>query len=454
MGNLTYDDYMRRLTVQDILKDAGYVRNRKDGVRYPSFVRLDEKGQRIRGDKFIVTQNGQCCFHPPVQRSYNIISLIKEHPDLFPEYEVGMNLDKLVNKVCCRLLNTTYEEKEREVREPEPEVKPFRMEDYRLTRFEKDEMQSWKPFYPFFKHRGIDLRTQKAFSGSFVLADRESQERKGVTFRNLSFPLTIPGGDGSVVGFEERGRPRRDGGPAYKGKAAGSNGSVGLWIASPGGTELKDAKRVFIFESAYDAMAFFQLQRDRDKEIGRAVFISTGGNPTRGQMQGLLRTAPDSVFHVCFDNDAAGQQFAENFMNVARSEKPFSDVAKAYLETPGHIEIDQEKESAFFKLPDDVKKQYYITSDLVEDLRTGYLCDEDKEDLRARIKEGFRLFNDMVEGCILQVERCLPEGPYKDFNDELLGKEISEKKAVGCDLDGDGAIEPEESNEEKHKYHR
>ena len=58
MGNLTYDDYMRRLTVQDILKDAGYVRNRKDGVRYPSFVRLDEHGQRIRGDKFIVTQNG------------------------------------------------------------------------------------------------------------------------------------------------------------------------------------------------------------------------------------------------------------------------------------------------------------------------------------------------------------------------------------------------------------
>ena len=58
MGNLTYDDYMQRLTVQDILKDAGYVRNRKDGMRYPSFVRLDEHGQRIRGDKFIVTHDG------------------------------------------------------------------------------------------------------------------------------------------------------------------------------------------------------------------------------------------------------------------------------------------------------------------------------------------------------------------------------------------------------------
>ena len=85
--------------MQDVLRDAGYVRNRKDGMRYPSFVRLDEKGQRIRGDKFIVTRGGQFCFHPPVQKNYNVVSLIKEHPQFFPEYEVGMNLDKLVNKL-------------------------------------------------------------------------------------------------------------------------------------------------------------------------------------------------------------------------------------------------------------------------------------------------------------------------------------------------------------------
>ena len=90
---LTYQDYMQRLSVQDVLRDAGYVRNRKDGLRYPSFVRLDEHGQRIRGDKFIVTRDGQFCFHPPVQKNYNVISLIKEHPQFFPEYEAGMNLD-------------------------------------------------------------------------------------------------------------------------------------------------------------------------------------------------------------------------------------------------------------------------------------------------------------------------------------------------------------------------
>ena len=454
MGNLTYDDYMQRLTVQDVLRDAGYVRNRKDGVRYPSYVRLDEHGQRIRGDKFIVTRGGQCCFHPPVQKSYNVISLIKEHPELFPEYEVGMNLDKLVNKVCCRLLNTFYDEKERPVREPEPEVRPFRIDDYRITRFDKARKESWRPFYPFFKQRGIDLRTQKAFRHSFVLADRESPDRKGVTYRNLSFPLTVPGGDGAVVGFEERGRPRRDGGSAYKGMAAGSNASEGLWIASPAGTALKDTQRVFVFESAYDAMAFFQLRRDDDKDLGKAVFVSTGGNPSRGQMLGLIRTTRSAEYFLCFDNDAAGQQFARNFQDVVNSEKPYSEAVIAFEETPGKIGLDHEKEAAFFRLPEDMKKQYFKIEEMMDELRTAYLCQEDKGDLSARIGQEYRTFYSMMDSYSVWSERVLPSEGYKDFNDELLGRRAAETKAVGCDLDGDGAVETEESNEEKHKYHR
>ena len=450
---LTYQDYMQRLSVQDVLRDAGYVRNRKDGLRYPSFVRLDEHGQRIRGDKFIVTRDGQFCFHPPVQKNYNVISLIKEHPQFFREYEAGMNLDKLVNKVCHRLLNTPYEEKETQVREPQPELKPFDLKDYTLHRIKTGDYDSYKPFYPFFKHRGLDLVTQIAFRENFMLADRDIPGKKGVTVRNLSFPLTVPGGDGTVVGFEERGRPGRDG-KTFKGKAAGSNGSLGLWMASPSGTSLKDADRVLLFESAYDAMAYWQLHRSSDRELRKAVFVSTGGNPTRGQMQGLIRTAPGAAFHLCFDNDEAGRQFTANFMTVAKEMKPYSEVARAYKDTPGFIETDHEKESAFFKLPKEVKEQYFKVEELREDLREGYLCQEDKDELKAQIAQGWRVFNEMVDACIVHVERELPGERYKDFNDELLGREMTERKAVGCDLDGDGAVETEESHEERHRYHR
>lgn len=71
MAELTYDDFKNKLSIQDVLIDAGYTLNRRDGLRYPSYVRLDSEGRRIRGDKFIVTANGLCCFQPPTRKNYN-----------------------------------------------------------------------------------------------------------------------------------------------------------------------------------------------------------------------------------------------------------------------------------------------------------------------------------------------------------------------------------------------
>ena len=101
-NELTYDDFLQRLTIQDVLIDAGYRLNRRDGLRYLSYVRTDSDGRRVRGDKFLVTPKGQCCFQPPLLRLYNIISFIKEHPQFFAEYRAGMSGDRLVNLVCNR----------------------------------------------------------------------------------------------------------------------------------------------------------------------------------------------------------------------------------------------------------------------------------------------------------------------------------------------------------------
>ena len=99
---LTYDDFKARIDIQDVLRDAGYHFYRRDGLRYPSYVRLDSEGRRVKGDKFIVTQNGKCCFQPPQQKVYNVISFITEHPEFFSEYQAGMNPHHLVNLVCNR----------------------------------------------------------------------------------------------------------------------------------------------------------------------------------------------------------------------------------------------------------------------------------------------------------------------------------------------------------------
>ena len=322
MAELTYDDFKNKLSIQDVLIDAGYTLNRRDGLRYPSYVRLDSEGRRIRGDKFIVTANGLCCFQPPTRKNYNVISFIKEHPEMFSDYTAGMDKDRLVNLVCNRLLNNPIEEREKKIINPQRDLPPFKIDDYKLHRFDGNDRETQKPFYPYFQPRGINLSTQYAFHHHFVLAERTVGDQ---TYKNLSFPMTIPGSsDGKIVGLEERGRRKQDG-TSYKGMARGSNASEGLWIASPMGTKLQDAKRVFIFESAYDAMAFYQMLAGKDsnlttqekKELVGGVYASTGGNPSAKQFEGLLKAANNATFHMGFDMDDAGMKFADMFKDLA-----------------------------------------------------------------------------------------------------------------------------------------
>ena len=118
MAELTFDDYKNRISIQEVLQDAGYHFYRRDGLRYPSYVRLDDEGRRIRGDKYIVCANGMACFQPPQQRRYNVISFIAEHPNLFPEGRVGKDPYAVVNEVCHRLLNMPMEDRQQRIVEP------------------------------------------------------------------------------------------------------------------------------------------------------------------------------------------------------------------------------------------------------------------------------------------------------------------------------------------------
>ena len=229
-NELTYNDFLQRLNIQELLVDAGYQLNKRDGLRYPSYVKVDSHGQRVRGDKFIVTGNGKCCFQPPEQKNYNVIGFIKEHPTLFDDYKPGMSLDRLVNVVCNRLLNNPIDVRESRVAEPKRDAKPFNLSDYDILRFNPREKDTQRKHYPYFKERGINMGTQFAFHKHFFLATKHRND--GLSFANLAFPLSLPSKPDSIVGLEERGRPRREDGKAYKGKAEGSNSSEGLWIAN------------------------------------------------------------------------------------------------------------------------------------------------------------------------------------------------------------------------------
>lgn len=306
MAELTYEDYKNKIDIKDLLADAGYHFYRKDGVRYPMFVKYDSQGKRVHNDKFMVTGKGMCCCRPPERQNYNVISFIKNFPDKFPEYTPGMNMDRLVNLVCKRLLNQPIENTWREIKENRQES-VFDARNYELLEYEKDNKENVKRFYPFFRQRGIDLWTQSAFAKYFVLSTRLDQGE--YKYSNLGFPFQIPGKDG-IVGMEERGIRRKDGN-SYKGKAAGTNSVSGLWIANLSGKPLEKAERVYWFESAYDAMAFHQIQR-KNRGENKGVYASTGGSPGEKQFSGMLELCPIAEHHLCFDRDLVGKIYACN----------------------------------------------------------------------------------------------------------------------------------------------
>lgn len=343
MEKLTYDDYQDRVDIRDLLEYAGYHFHRREGIRYPVFVRLDDSGHRIKGDKFIVTGNGKCCFKPPEQRNYNVISFIKEHPELFPEYSYGMDRDRLVNLVCRRLLGQPVESGWVQIRDTLPDVK-FDLSDYDIVHLDPDDAVNRKLFYPFFRQRGIDPLTQRAFADGIWLSTN-LRRADGRRFTNIAFPYRLPSDGSRIVGLEVRSVKQQDG-SGFKGKALGTDSVNGLWYASPSHTPLSEARDILWFESAYDAMAYHQIIRKsvyeekdlvRDElrdglitkeqaterlgdldavaeRFRRAVFVSTGGSPSEQQFKGVFREAPGACHMLCFDNDMAGRMYCLNFL--------------------------------------------------------------------------------------------------------------------------------------------
>ena len=468
-GDLTYDDFLQRLNIQDVLLDAGYHLNKRDGLRYPSYVRLDSDGRRIRGDKFIVTQQGKCCFHAQQQKVYNIISFIKEHPHFFAEYHAGMSPDRLVNLVCNRLLNNPIADRATRIIRPKRNVKPFDMADYDIHKFNPQDRATQKKFYSFFKHRGIDLYTQYAFHRHFCLATKHRED--GLQYTNLAFPLTLPKDTEKVVGLEERGRPRMDGNGSYKGKAEGSNSSEGLWIASPAKTPLAKAKHIYWFESAYDAMAYYQLHQAENKELRKAVFVSTGGAPSQQQFKGMIRATPDAAHHLCFDRDRAGQVYAIHFA-LTHAGKEFSTCLSKDDKLIVQDYNNGNKQHEIGLEPFDFKKitetlginvKGTVRDDM--DIGDGYLqemsmvrADEyemalaegsaSKEELEA-MRNNLAAIEDAIRG--VPVSGPKAAGPvfyesaadgYKDWNDQLLGKRMkrAEKDLGDWDISGKATL--------------
>lgn len=426
MSELTYEDFKSRLSIKTVLEDAGYQFYRQDGVRNPAFVRLNSDGRRIHGDKFIVSakSKGLCCFKPPERRSYNIISFIKEHPHFFSDYSPGMDLNRLVNLVCNRLLNNPTVYTQYEIKEDRP-AQVFDESAYEILHYDVNDWDIRRKFYPYIKDRGLDLKTQAAFAGHFALAKNIGRE-DGKQYTNLAFLFRIPNDEEKIVGFEERGRQWQNipNAKTYKGKAAGTNSVDGLWFANLSDKPLAEAERVLWFESAYDAMAYYQIHQEKGEDT-KGVYVSTGGSPGERQFVGMIAACPKAVHHLCFDRDRAGMMYSCNFAAVKNNM-----VFSSYSMQNGTIVFIDKTGGKYDRheiAPENFSYANFCESFGLHDPQTVYHPAADR---------------------------------YKDWNDQLLGKRISteemekesENAGEECELPDEKVVQPEESVEEKRTY--
>ena len=63
MSELTYEDFKSRLSIKTVLEDAGYRFNRREGLRYPVYVKFDRDGMRVHGDSLLLRRSSIALNH-------------------------------------------------------------------------------------------------------------------------------------------------------------------------------------------------------------------------------------------------------------------------------------------------------------------------------------------------------------------------------------------------------
>lgn len=113
---------------------------------------------------------------------------------------------------------------------------------------------------------------------------------------NLYFKMTNESGE--TIGYEVRNLETK-----YKGNI----GEKGLcWFSTT-----TNSNKFFLFESCFDLIAFAEIHKENAEYQG--IYISLSGQPGLGQIKmlnALIQKYEDVTIYSCFDNDEAGNNFA------------------------------------------------------------------------------------------------------------------------------------------------
>lgn len=295
---VNFKDLKSRVGVDDIAYALGYRLDRKAGVgRYIELVLGEGRNKR---DTIIISHPNEKAAQTFFRRDGSkgdVVTLIRENLNAFTVS--GNDEWQEIAKVMARFANMP----EPEYREDREYVRAaWQSASFDPSRYEVKPIDKGK-IPTLFSDRGLSDETVKALL-SFIrlLRDRKNTKFDGY---NIAFPYTN-GQSEEAQGYEIRGYG------GYKSKAAGTDSSSSAWVANLSIADSGTVKSVFFCESAFDAMAFYQMNCVR---LGTDVaLVSLGGTFSDRQVTGVMKRFPNARAFDCFDNDLAGRIYGLRMM--------------------------------------------------------------------------------------------------------------------------------------------
>ena len=297
---VNFKDMKSRVGVDDIAYALGYRLDRKAGVgRYIELV-LGEGN--YRRDIIIVShphnKAAQTFFRRDGSKG-DVVALIRENLNSF--LVSGKDDWQKIAKVMARFANMP----EPEYREDREYIKSIKHDAvFDESRYEVKPIDTNR-IPGLFSQRGISDDTVKELS-SFISLVRDKQNGKFEGY-NIGFPYTNEHSD-EANGYEIRGYG------GYKSKAAGTDSSSSAWVADLTGGNREVVRSVFFCESAFDAMAFYQMNKIQSGTD--VALVSLGGTFSDKQITGTMARFPNARAFDCFDNDLAGRIYGLRMMAI------------------------------------------------------------------------------------------------------------------------------------------
>lgn len=290
MAQYSFQDFRNRIKIQDLAASLGYWVNTGAGTKQLSMCLGDRKAPTDEIIIYNYNDSGQSTYFSrkgSLSDKGNLINFVQARLK-----ELGSTKDGIagVNEVLNKYLNNELDIKKVVVNSTPVQMYTFNIKYWWPNKIEDSSIQY------LHQRRQLSLKTISDFS------DRCHIYTVGKN-KHVGFPFRIPG-QMEICNYEMRNFfPENN--RNYKGFCSGGDKTKSCWIANF--CEYNKVTDIYLFESAIDAMSFYEL-KGFTKETTSAL-VSLGGHVTNTQIASLLKIFPHVKYHLCFDNDLPGKSY-------------------------------------------------------------------------------------------------------------------------------------------------